>query len=70
MNAQVKTQTKLRAARPRGRPKAPRHEPDHISKLIEGGLVVLDVVRGAVTRTIGLQYNPDLLAGPAAEPER
>ncbi len=30
-------------------------------KLIKGGLVVLDVVSGAVKCTIALQYNPDTL---------
>jgi hypothetical protein len=30
-------------------------------KLIKGGLVVLDVATGAVSRTIALQYNPDTL---------
>jgi hypothetical protein len=30
-------------------------------KLLKGGLVVLDVVTGAVRRTIALQYNPDTL---------
>ena len=31
-------------------------------KLVKGGLVVIDAVSGAVTRTIALQYNPDSLS--------
>ena len=31
-------------------------------KLVKGGLVVIDAVSGALTRTIALQYNPDSLS--------
>ena len=53
MNTQLKTQKKLH--------REPESSAEGSSRLVKGGLVVLDPVTGAVKRTIALQYNPDSL---------